>query len=43
MCSRQNSQGVAQRYQGARKIEAWNLLFLLLKPKWYVHNKLIDF
>ena len=43
VCSRQNSQGVAQSYQGALTIEAWNWLFLLLKPKWYVDNTLIDF
>ena len=30
-CSRQNSQGVTQSYQGALTIEAWNWLFLLLK------------
>ena len=43
MCSRQNSQGIAQSYQGALAIEAWNWLFLLLKPKCYVGNKLIAF
>ena len=42
-CSRQNSQGDAQSYQGALTIEAWNWLFLLLMPKWYVDNKLIAF
>ena len=30
MCSRQNSQGVAQSYRGALTIEAWNWLFPLL-------------
>ena len=29
VCSRQNSQGVAQSYQGALTIEALNWLFLL--------------
>ena len=43
VCSRQNSQGVAQSYQGALTIEAWNWLFLLLRSKWYVDNKLIAF
>ena len=43
MCSRQNSPGVAQRYQGALTIEAWNWLLLLLKPKWYVDKEMIDF
>ena len=43
VCSRQNSQGVAQSYQGTLTIEAWNWLFLVSKPKWYVDNKLIDF
>ena len=43
VCSRQNSQGVTQSYQGALTIEAWNWLFLLLRPKWYVDNKLIAF
>ena len=43
LCSRQNSQGIAQSYSGALTIETWNWLFLLLKPKWYVDNKLINF
>ena len=43
VCSRQNPQGAAQSYQGALTIEAWNWLFLLLRPKCYVDNKLIDF
>ena len=43
MCSRQKSQGVAQSYQGAYAIEAWNWLSLILRPKWYVDNKLIAF
>ena len=43
VCSRQTSQGVAQSYLGALIIEASNWLFLLLKPKWYVDNKLIAF
>ena len=43
MCSSEKSQGVAQSYQGALTVEAWNWLFLLLKPKWYIDNKLIDF
>ena len=43
MCSWQNSQGIAQSYQEAPTIEAWNWLFLLVKPKWYVDNKLIAF
>ena len=41
VCLRQNSQGVAQSYQGALTTEGWNWLFLLLTPKWYVDNKLI--
>ena len=43
MRSRQNSQGVGQSYQGALTIEAWNWIFLLLKSKLYVDNKLIAF
>ena len=43
MCSWQNSQGVAESYQEALTTEAWNWLFLLLKPKWYVENELTAF
>ena len=43
LCSRQNYQSVAQSYQGALTTEGWNWLFLLLKPKWLIDNKLIDF
>ena len=43
VCSWQNSQGVAQSYQEALTIEAWNWLFLLLKQKWYVDYELIAF
>ena len=43
LCSWQNSQGVAQSYQEALTIKAWNWLFLLSKPKWYVDNELIVF
>ena len=35
VCSQLNSQGVAQSYQGALIIKAWNWLFVLLKPKRY--------
>ena len=43
VCSRQNSEGVAQSCQGALTTEPWNWLFLLLRLKWYVDNKLIAF
>ena len=36
VCLRQDSQGVAQNYEGALAIEGWNWLFLLLKTKWYL-------
>ena len=41
ICSRQNSQSVAQRYQEELTTEARNWLFLLLNPKQYLDNKLI--
>ena len=38
-----NSQSVAQIHQSELNIEAWKWLFLLLKPKWNLDNKLVAF
>ena len=38
-----NSQSVAPIHQGKLNIEAWKWLFLLLKPKWNLDNKLVAF
>ena len=43
VCSRQNSQSVAKDHQRNLTIKAWEWLFLLLKPKWYLDIKLDAF
>ena len=43
VCSRQNSQSFAQDHQKELTIEAWEWLFLILKPKWYLDIKLEAF
>ena len=43
VCLRQNFQGIGQNYQCKPSIEARKYLFSLLKPKWYLDNKLFAF
>ena len=43
VCWGRNSHSVAQIHQSELNIEAWKWLFLLLKPKWNLENKLVAF